>query len=486
MPSSSDEKGGPPKPKGKKPGRRLPPLGLERNVQIPPLVAPPEAVTEAHIPRKQRSVTIPRAGGPAKHLEVVAPAPGTRVAEHYRVTGTLGVGGMGVVLHATDELLMREVAIKFVQPELLGRGDSGGRFLDEARAMARTRHPNVVEIYTFGEHQGTPYFVMEYVAGITADQWFREGVMRTGMPPPVDETLGVLDQCCRGVSAIHGSGTIHGDIKPSNVLLGPAFRVALTDLGLALMLDRGNFDQMAGTPAYMAPESLDGIGDAEMAKRRDVYSLGVMAYEFLTGKLPYQVHNALDLASMAKKGPPTPPSQLRSDLPIAFDECFVRALELDPRKRTPSADAFRRDLMQARRRASERKFAAQLLVVDDDPDFLALVDRSLRASFPGASVACVSDGAEALARVSQQPFDLLILDLRLPDMNGVEIVATIRESHPNLKMPILIVTAFGGGKDWQLLSSLGANGFLVKPVDPNALAAMVGRMLETPRMGRSG
>jgi eukaryotic-like serine/threonine-protein kinase len=327
---------------------------------------------------------------------------------------------------------------------------------------------------------------MEYVPGITADQWFREGMLRSGTPPPVDESLGVLEQCCRGVSAIHASGTIHGDIKPSNVLLGPAFRVALTDLGLALMLERGDFDQMAGTPAYMAPESLEGIGDGELAKRRDVYSLGVMTYEFLTGKRPYNVHNAAALAEIGKQGPPVAPSQLRSDLPIAFDACLMRALAHDPRERTPSADALRRDLMQARRKASERKFAARFLVVDDDPDFLALVDRSLRASFPGASVACVADGAEGLARIEQQPFDLLILDLMLPDYNGVEIVAAIRESHPHLKMPILIVTAFGGGKDWQLLSRLGANGFLVKPVDPNALAAMAGRMLETPRTSRAG
>ncbi len=444
----------------------------------------PESVRSSPETEAESRATLPRARGGAAALEVVTPAAGVLVAEQYRITRTLGIGGMGVVLHAHDELLMREVAIKFVQPDLLGRGETSGRFLDEARAMARVRHTNVVEIFTFGEHEGTPFFVMEYVPGITADQWFREGMLRTAMPPPVDETLGVMDQCCRGVTAIHSSGTIHGDIKPSNVLLGPAFRVALTDLGLALMLDRGDFDQRAGTPAYMAPESLDSVGDAELAKRRDVYSLGVMAYECLTGKLPYRVRNAADLAAVTKKGPPLAPSQLRSDLPIAFDACLMRALAIDPQDRTKSAEAFRRDLMQARRQASERKFAARFLVVDDDLDFLALVDRSLRASFPGATVACVTDGAEGLARLAQEPFDLLILDLRLPDLNGVEVVATIRESHPSLRMPILIVTAFGGGKDWQLLSALGAHGFLVKPVDPNALAAMAGRMLEVPRRSR--
>ncbi len=403
-------------------------------------------------------------------------APGTRVAQHYTVTRTVGAGGMGVV--------MRNVAIKFVQPALVAKEESHKRFLDEARAMARVRHPNVVEIFTFGEHEGKPYFVMEYIPGITADTWFRERIMQTGAPPPVDETLGILDQCCRGVSAIHASGATHGDLKPSNVLLGPAFRVALTDLGLALLLDLGDFDLVAGTPAYMAPESLDGNKDPELAKRRDVYSLGVMAYEFLTGRLPFRVTHASDLSDVTRYGPPLPPSQLRSDLPTAFDAVLLRALAFDPKQRTPSAEAFRRDLMQARREASARKYAVRILVVDDDPDFLALVDRSLRASFPGATVVCVPDGARALEQAENAPYDLFIVDLMLPDLNGVELTASIRAIDLARRTPILIVTAFGGGKDWQLLSSLGANGFLVKPVDLNGLAAMVGRMLDQPRAAR--
>lgn len=422
----------------------------------------------------------------AGKLETVdlALAPGTRVAQHYRVTRSLGAGGMGVVLEAHDELLMRDVAIKFVQPYLLGSSDSRRRFLEEARAMARVRHPNVVEIFSFGEHDDKPYFVMEYVPGITADQWFRQHVMKTGSPPPIDETLGIIDQCCRGVSAIHASDTIHGDLKPSNVLLGPAFRVALTDLGLALMLDVEGFDQMAGTPAYMAPESVDPTRDPDLAKRRDVYSLGVMAYEFLTGKLPYRVSNAGDLLDIKRHGPPSLPSQLRTELPSAFDDCLLRALESDPLRRTPSAEALRRDLMQARRRANERSQAFRFLVVDDDSDFLFLVEHALSASFPGSTIACVEDGAQALELTEKEVFDLAVVDLMLPDLNGVELTATFRASPLAQRMAILIVTAYGGGKDWKLLSSLGANGFLVKPVDPNALAAMVGRMLQTMRPAR--
>jgi serine/threonine protein kinase len=409
-------------------------------------------------------------------------APGTRLDAHYVITRLLGSGGMGVVLLARDERLMRDVAIKFVSPALLTQPGSQQRFLDEARAMARVRHPNVVEVFTFGEHLGKPYFVMEYVPGITADTWFRERMLRTQSPPPVDEALGIIEQICRGASAIHTSGAIHGDLKPGNVLLGPAFRVALADLGLSRALDRGESAYTAGTPAYMAPEAAELCSDPALLRRQDVYSLGVMAYEFLTGHLPRPP--GLNSKTAARVLPPLPPSQLRSELPSVFDAVLLSALAIEPSQRTDSVDSLRRDLMRARRVASERKFAAKVLVVDDDADFLALVDRSLRASFPGAQITCVADGARALDELERRPYDLCIFDLRLPDLNGVELTATVRAEQRHRNTPILIVTAHGGGRDWQLLSAMGADGFLVKPVDPHALSAMVGRMLELRKSAR--
>ncbi|HEX6241174.1 MAG TPA: protein kinase, partial [Polyangiales bacterium] len=402
-------------------------------------------------------------------------APGTKLGSHYTVLRKLGAGGMGLVLLARDERLMREVAVKFVSPGLLTEADSQHRFLEEARAMARVRHPNVVEVFAFDEHEGRPYFVMEYVPGITADTWFRERMLG-GTPPPVDEVLGIIEQCCRGASAIHQSGLIHGDLKPQNVLLGPSFRVALADLGLAQMLEWAPAGEVAGTPAYMAPESSVGA-DPALLRRRDVYSLGVMTYQFLTGQQPYRVRRVPGAHALLREGRALPVSQLREELPQAFDGVLERALALEPAQRLDSADTLRRELMRARRAASERKFAARILAVDDDADFLALVDRSLRAALPGVQVVCVPDGGRALDQLSQRPFDLVLLDLRLPDYNGVELTATIRAEERGRRTPILVVTGYGGGRDWQLLSSLGADGFLVKPVDPHALSAMVGRML---------
>lgn len=412
-------------------------------------------------------------------------APGTRIGSHYVVTRTLGSGGMGLVLLARDEQLMRDVAIKFVTPGLLADADAQRRFLDEARAMARVRHTNVVEVFTFGEHERMPYFVMEYVPGITAETWYRERMLKTGTPPPIDEVLGIIEQCCRGTSAIHSSGAIHGDLKPGNVLLGPSFRVALADLGLSRLLEHAQLAEIAGTPAYMAPETGLPAQAPELLPRRDVYSLGVMAYEFLTGQLPRGLRRVAGATVSVRTGEVIPPSHHRSDLPAAFDAVLLTALAIEPSERTASADAFRRELMIARRAASERKFAAKILVVDDDPDFLALVDRSLRGAFPGAQLTCVADGARALEELAHKPFDLAILDLRLPDVNGLELTIAIRSEEGPRRTPILIVTAHGGARDWQLLSSLGADSFLVKPVDPHGLTAMVGRLLEQQKVVRS-
>lgn len=142
----------------------------------------------------------------------------------YRILGELGHGAMGVVLLAEDAQLKRKVAIKLVRPELLGPGFRS-RFMEEARAMARVNHPNVVTIYASGTHDSMPYFVMELVDGLTIEAWLAQ------RPHPIDldVALNILNEVCAGVSAIHAAGAVHRDIKPSNILIGTDSRVRITD-----------------------------------------------------------------------------------------------------------------------------------------------------------------------------------------------------------------------------------------------------------------
>jgi eukaryotic-like serine/threonine-protein kinase len=405
---------------------------------------------------------------------------GTRVGEHYVVTELLGYGGMGVVMRARDELLMRDVAVKFLQPQLLAKPSAHQAMLTEARAMARIKHPNVVEVYAFGTHLGVPYFVMEYVHGRTAEEWLmaRSHGLREFIP--LDEVLGVLDQCCTGVAAIHAMGAVHGDLKPTNLLLTEGWRVAIADFGIAMLLDAGDPRQSGGTPDYLAPEAFDELDDPALIQRRDVFALGVMAYEFLTNERPFPELSMDVFLSQARVLPP-PPSELRADLPPAFDRVILDALALDPRTRTASMGELRQQLRNARTRASERPRATHVLLVEDDLSFANFVQLSLETHIPGVQVTHCANGNDALRCLGQRPVELLIVDLGLPDMNGIELTAEARARWPDSRMPILVATAQGSAADWKVLQGLGANGFLAKPVGMKALIATVMQQLDPDR-----
>jgi eukaryotic-like serine/threonine-protein kinase len=404
------------------------------------------------------------------------PEAGELIGNTYRVVGPLGQGGMGVVVLAVDERLERDVAIKLIRPAFTRNQNARERFLIEARAMARVRHENVVEIYAFGELNDAPYFVMEYVPGTNVANWLDDAILENRLPE-LDDALGYLDQMCRGVAAIHASGAVHGDLKPSNLLIGPASRIAIADMGLSRLFDptgQPGEHPMAGTPAYMAPEFAVPDLPAELVQRADVYALGVIAYEMLTGHPPFDIETTADMLLVHNGAKAPLPSVLRPELSTVFDAPLLRAIHFDPRKRTPTADAFRKALLEARESIASNNTALRILVADDDADFLALASEALQYGFPGAQIELVADGEAALAACDREPASLAVIDLDMPGLNGVELTAALRASSD---MPIVVVTASGGATDWRLLSSLGADGFLVKPIDPFALVALARKAL---------
>jgi serine/threonine-protein kinase len=405
------------------------------------------------------------------------PQAGSVIGDAYRVVGPLGQGGMGMVVLALDERLQREVAIKLIRPAFVANQKARDRFLIEARAMARVRHENVVEIYAFGEITGSPYFVMEYIPGSNIANWLDDLILEDELPS-IDEALGYLDQMCRGLSAIHKSGAVHGDLKPSNVLLGPASRVAIADLGLSRLFDNtGRIGEhpMAGTPAYLAPEFSRRDLPPHLHQRSDLYALGVIAYEMLTGEPPYEIVTTQDMIA-AHGHPPPLPSRLRPELGTGFDAPLLGALCVDPVNRTASADDLRGQLLRAREAMSATQTTeVRILVADDDGDFRELARETLAFGFPGARIETVKDGSAALAAIDREPASLCVIDLDMPGLNGVELTAALRA---NYSVPIVVCTASGGAPDWRLLQSIGADGFLVKPIDPYALIALARKMLD--------
>jgi eukaryotic-like serine/threonine-protein kinase len=402
------------------------------------------------------------------------PDVGTLIAGVYRIEGTLATGGMGIVTLARDEQLERQVAIKFVRPELLEHSGFRARFLAEARAMASVRHPNVLNIYAYGEHRGAPYFVMEFVLGQTVEHWLQS----TQKPFDVTLALRFIDDTCKGVSAIHAAGTVHRDIKPSNLLLDAQHNLRVSDFGVSDLLQRpvcDNEERVVGTPEYMAPEVVLGAEiPSELAYRADVYSLGCLAFELLTGGPPFPRDSARGRMLAHVIEDPPPPSAVRPELGTDFDEAVLAALTKDPKQRTATVERFRRAMLTAQDKGLE---PVRILVADDDADFRELLLATLTREFPEAEIQCVWDGNQALQAFDERHHSVAIIDLEMPGLDGIELTRRLRARDGARSVPIVVITGNGSGTEWKQLSALGADGFLVKPVNVRDLVQLVRRAI---------
>ena len=266
------------------------------------------------------------------------------LGDAYTIEGEIGRGGMGVVYRARDERLQRRVAIKVLPPELAFQKDIRERFTREAQTAARLSHPHIVPIHTVGEGQGLVYFVMGYVDGESVAARIR----RRGRLP-VDEARRIMGESADALSAAHALSIIHRDIKPDNILLeGPRGRVMVTDFGIAKALSSTSGATLTGagvaigTPAFMSPEQ--AAGEREIDGRSDVYSLGVVTYQMLTGELPFTAPTVAGILMKQITEPAPDILGRRPDVPDDLALAVTRCLEKDPENRWPSADALRRVL----------------------------------------------------------------------------------------------------------------------------------------------
>lgn len=248
----------------------------------------------------------------------------------YVLDRPLGHGGMATVYLAHDEELDRSVAVKLLAEHLAGDAAFRERFLREARLAARLSHPNVVGVYDAGEDErGRPYIVMEHVEGQTVDALLRERG-----PLPAGEAVAIALQACHGLAHAHSAGLIHRDVKPQNLLLREDGTVKVADFGIARAAETTALTQIGtvlGTAAYLAPEQAAG---EEVTPATDVYGLGAVLYELLTGRPPREVESLADLAA----GQQVPPvSELAPEVPGHVEDAVMRALARNPAYRPQSA-----------------------------------------------------------------------------------------------------------------------------------------------------
>lgn len=390
----------------------------------------------------------------------------------YEVREVLGHGGMGVVLRAHDPRLRRDVALKLVHPHLTEGDDTVAALVAEAQATAAIRHPHVVTVYGVGRDEGRPYIAMELLEGGSLEERLREG------PLPIDAAIGALREIALGLAAIHEAGRLHGDVKPSNVLLDRDGRHVLTDMGLSKRLGAGAAGSIRGTPAYVPPERMrDAPVAAPLQLRQDVYSFGVMAVEMLTGRLPFDHDDPDELVRLhVEREPPLASALSGGRLPRAFDAPLRRALRKRPLERTPSPLALVEELEAVRANLTRSPRRLSVLVADDDADWRGMLSVVVAKRFPGAVVRAVPDGRTALEQAAYAKPDIALVDVNMPGLNGIELTHALREIAPADELPIVVMSGEANGADWKVLRALGADRFFAKPVVTRELCDAIARL----------
>jgi serine/threonine protein kinase len=259
----------------------------------------------------------------------------------YEIVGELGRGGMGVVYKARQRGLNRWVALKMVLAGAHASPQQLARFNTEAEAVARLQHPNIVQIYDVGELDGLPYFSLEYIDGASLDQQ----IHRQPQPPRMAANL--IETLARAMHYAHENGIIHRDLKPANVLMTSDGKPKITDFGLAKRLEEDSGQTksgtLMGTPSYMAPEQARGE-IKNVGPLADVYSLGAMFYELLTGRPPFLASTAMDTIMQVTRDEAMAPTRLRPDTPPDLETICMKCLQKEPEKRYQSALALAEDL----------------------------------------------------------------------------------------------------------------------------------------------
>ncbi|MEU2616390.1 protein kinase [Micromonospora sp. NPDC007271] len=277
-------------------------------------------------------------------------SPGVQLGNRYRLDERIASGGMGDVWRGTDQVLGRTVAVKSLLPALLDEPGFAERFRGEARTMATINHPGVVDVYDFGSDQQIAFLVMEYVEGDALSST----LSRVGRLTPA-RTMALLAQAADALHAAHEKGIVHRDVKPGNLLVRPNGTLVLTDFGIArsdLVGQLTAAGSVLGTASYISPEQATG---AVATPASDVYALGVVAYQCLAGRRPFEGDNPLEIAMKHVRDAPRP---LPSDIPPQVKAIVERAMAKDPAARWPSAAALASVARQVKLALSQQARAA--------------------------------------------------------------------------------------------------------------------------------
>jgi serine/threonine-protein kinase len=408
---------------------------------------------------------------------------GELVGGTYRIESLIGIGGMGHVYEAFDTVLFRRVAVKALLPKF-----DPAFLIQEARSLAQFNHSTVVAVHALGVHDGIHYMVMERLRGVSLYRHLarRSGADRLLLPEVLDIAIGLVD----GLTLIHREGLIHRDLKPANIMLALGHRVVLMDFGLVVTVQEAMEDpQFCGTPQYIAPEIIAPPPKPVDRRLSDLYAFGVMLFEMLAGRHPFNVTGDDKMLAAHQHSPVPRVSSFRPNVPAALDELVAALMAKSPDERPQSADTVAWTLRQIRDQgAVTSDTGMSVLIVDDEVEAALLVERYVRQALPSAALQLAHTGEAALTAARAKPPDLILLDLALPDLNGSELAMLLRASPVFDNSRIAVLSGRATDEDRDLLRKLGINDFIPKgPETRRHILDLIRNMLRgNPRRSWSG
>ena len=392
---------------------------------------------------------------------------GQVLAGTYELTAVLGVGGMGTVYEARDVALGRRVAVK------VNKRAYGEYLRREAQALAAVRHPGFVTVHHLGVHEDREFLVMERLFGETLHARLDDARRRNAFLP-LGDVLDVLIPIADALSAAHRAGVVQRDLKPANVFLAGE-RVVLIDMGLFVpeVLVTPETD-CGGTPEYVAPEVVyGGIAKGEAALV-DLYAFGILAYELLTNVTPFADEGGSVARVLSRHvAAPVPDVSAVREVPHPLAALVSELLAKDPHDRPPSAEAVLWQLRHLRNLGSVKPRHLRVLAVDDQPDVGWILKRALEDAFPSLEVEATTDPRRATQ--GKRTADLVIVDLNMPQINGVEVCMNLLALPPESRPTVVAMSAQAREADVEVLRSLGVAHFVPKNADfVGAISAVIG------------
>lgn len=393
---------------------------------------------------------------------------GTIVAETYELTGVLGLGGMGVVYDAIDATLQRRVAIKLARS-----GIEAQALRKEGHALAAIRHPGIPLVHAAGRHESSSFLVLEALNGVTLAERIAEAGVKG--PLAIEEVVAIVRGVADALSAVHAAGIIHRDVKSSNVMLSGS-RVVLFDFGVMLPeVEVARNKLVAGTAYTMAPEQISNTVRPGEGSRVDLYALGVLAFEALTLRPPYGGEDADGIMASHLLAKVPDPRELRPDTPAPLAELVIELMAKEPRARPESAEVVVWKLDEIR--ASMAAKSWRVAIVDDDPAVGTALRRSLESAFPRLGVDVYVDPVDALTAITKSPPSLVLADLNMPRMNGIELAMRILDMPTSTRPTVVAISSEATASDELVLRSLHVDTLVPKDESfIERVSAVVGEM----------